>query len=115
LTGLKQQLRDRQLAATVRARWHRHERGGAVYLLRIGALCKIGISLDPELRFNETQLPQAPDEARVFRLASYSAARELERALHEQYAARREHGEWFRLSAEDIEAIAAQCSARVGA
>jgi hypothetical protein len=110
LNGLKRQLRDRQLAATVRARWHRQ-----VYLLRVGELWKMGASLDPELRFKQGELPWEPDEARVYRMANYHSACELVRALYEQYAARREYGEWLRLSAADIEAIAAQCSARVGA
>jgi hypothetical protein len=113
LSSWKQQLRVSQLAAMVRDRWQRPPRPCSVYLLRVGELCKIGMSFNAELRIKHLQLPQAPDEAKVFRLASCDQARILEAELHQQYAAKREYGEWFRLTGDDLNEIAKRCAERV--
>lgn len=94
----KQQLRDRQLASIVAGRWQRPDRGGSVYLIKIGEVYKIGRSVNPDLRIKSMQLPQTPDEVRLFKTATHRASVELEAVLHKKYADKRQFGEWFALT-----------------
>ncbi len=101
--------RDRQLTATVLARSQkRPERLAAVYVIRVGARHKIGVSLNPEQRIARMQLPSRPEVVLIYRCKK---ARELEQALHRKYAEQREHGEWFRLEKPQLVEIAKVCEA----
>ena len=111
LSNWRQRLKDSQLAAIVRERWQRPDRGGAVYVIRIGTLSKIGLSVNPDLRIKSMQLPQAPDEVRIYKMATYAHARSLEAELHRQYAAVRQYGEWFALNDAQLAEIEATCRA----
>jgi hypothetical protein len=73
----------------------RPERVTSVYVIKIGPLYKIGLSVDPQKRIKAMQLPQKPD---VVRLYQVSKARELEAVLHKRFAPHREWGEWFVIS-----------------
>lgn len=92
-------LRDSQLIATAIARLqaltpYRPERQRAVYVVQYGQTYKIGLSFDPEGRIKQFMLPELVATMRIYWVPK---AEKLERALHQKYAAHREHGEWFRL------------------
>jgi hypothetical protein len=86
----------------------RPERIGAIYVIKIGDLYKIGNSLTPEQRIANMQLPGKPDVVLIFRCRKWV---QLEGTLHKKYAAHREHGEWFRLTKPQIAEIHKVCEA----
>jgi len=102
LSNWKRSLRDSQLAAIVRMRWQRPDRGGSVYLIRIGDVVKIGRSVNPDLRIKQMQLPQSPDSVAVVHCNTYPETIELETLLHQRYEAQRRFGEWFALTPEQV-------------
>ena len=70
---------------------------------------KIGKALSPQERYAQIapKMPFLPVLEHWIECEDYSGA---ERMLHERFAARRGHGEWFRLTAAevaDIKAVAA--------
>lgn len=98
---------DRQSASMERLRSQWSKRGGAVYLIRIGEVVKIGRSVNPTMRIKTLQLPQTPDEAHFIHADNYADCVFLEAALHEKFAQFRTYGEWFALSPlQVIEALA---------
>lgn len=62
-----------------------------VYFARLGSLIKIGISVDPERRCRNLNAEL---------LVSCTGGMDLERKLHERFAAHRVRGEWFHPVAE---------------
>jgi len=74
-------------------------RGGGVYIIRIGRMCKIGLSFDPYKRIQAMQLPVQPE---VLLVVMAPKPRQLEDALHRRFAAYRRHGEWFELDDEAL-------------
>lgn len=82
------------------------EKSGYVYLLKEvnGAHYKIGQTSNPEQRKQnfDVKLPFAV-EFEV--LIETNNRYELERQLHQRFAHKREKGEWFKLSPEDVEYI----------
>lgn len=110
MTNWKQSLRDRQLASIIQGRWQRPERSGSVYIIKIGGIYKIGRSVNPELRIKAMQLPNAPDDVKVFKLKLHSDSMELEAALHKRFADKREYGEWFSLTTDEYLDAQEQCS-----
>lgn len=103
MSNWKQQLEVRQSLAIAKSRWQgppKPDREGSVYIIRIGSVYKIGKSYDAELRIKSMQLPQAPDEVKVFRCKNNKVSLELEAALHKCFKRQRKHGEWFELNHE---------------
>ncbi len=80
--------------------------GGFVYLMRNGrnGFTKIGYSRSPKHR-EKTLQSEEPEVEIIF---SAKAQFSLEQSLHDKFARKRVRGEWFNLSAEDIEAIQKQ-------
>lgn len=78
---------------------------GYIYLLKAeNGLFKIGRSKNPDLRFGDVsrQSPLRVDLVHCFYAEDYVDA---EAYLHSKYADRREVGEWFALSLEDVDWI----------
>lgn len=79
-------------------------RGGYIYILKdiqISGLYKIGKTRNPVERMKAfgVQLPFAVELIHVIKCYS---ADEVERRLHSRFASKRERGEWFALSDEDV-------------
>lgn len=71
----------------LRPRSSRDLRQEFVYFARLGALLKIGVSVEPKERCRSLNAEL---------LAFQSGGRDLERRLHERFSHLRETGEWFR-------------------
>lgn len=78
------------------------ERVASVYVVKVGPLYKIGMSVDPEKRIRTMQLPEKPDVVRIYEA---QRARELECVLHQRFHAHREYGEWFLLNDDSLAEI----------
>lgn len=76
-----------------------------VYLMKGDRYYKIGKSLCPSTRLEAFSTLPFPVELLCVIAASNMHA--LERQLHERYAAKRTHGEWFLLSRADVAEILA--------
>ena len=78
--------------------------GTNLYLMQSGGLYKIGISNDPERRRRELQNQSGRATTIV---CTWWAERpeDVEAALHRHFGAKRQYGEWFRLTAEDAYAL----------
>lgn len=74
------------------------------YLIRCSStgLVKIGTTKNVGARLTQLQL-MCPTMLEV--VATFNAGRDLERSLHQKYADRRAHGEWFALTDADIQEI----------
>ena len=80
---------------------------GYVYLLRgVEGYYKIGKALNPEVRIRKlgVVLPFPIVTEHLIPCKDHS---EAEKSLHKKYKHRRKHGEWFALSADDVESIKA--------
>lgn len=88
----------RQLTWAVRRDGHRE---AGVYAVRCTAtgLVKIGVSRDVAGRMRVLQAHSAP---RLDLLLVIPGGHDVESKMHQRYADRRAHGEWFRLSAADL-------------
>lgn len=100
-------LRDRQSLAVAVARLqertpYRAPRPVAVYVIKLGTIYKIGLSMNPQQRIKAMMLPEQPEFVRLYWL---DRAREFERAIHKKYAKWREYGEWFQIPVEVIPEI----------
>jgi hypothetical protein len=79
---------------------------GHVYLVKSGRLYKVGQSANRWQRVNQLdkQTSEGIDEV-IHTIAAIDDAPGIERYWHERFKERRQHGEWFDLSAEDISAF----------
>lgn len=77
------------------------ENQGYVYLLRSGDYYKIGKSRDYNKRIKAIKL-QLPFEVEKVHVVKAKDMNQLERYWHQRFKNKRENGEWFVLSAEDI-------------
>lgn len=77
---------------------------GFVYLIQSGKSCKIGRSNAAGRRLRELaiQLPQKPDTIHVIETDDPEG---IEAYWHRRFADKRQEGEWFRLSPDDIAAF----------
>lgn len=71
---------------------------GHIYVVKCGQLYKIGRSKKPAARIRSMQLPE-PSQIVV---TIETSDPRLEKRLHAEYASKRQHGEWFRLSEADL-------------
>jgi hypothetical protein len=77
----------------------RQERTGAVYLIRSAGRYKIGQSLNPEQRISSMTLSERPEILVIQYTPKYKKA---ERELHLRFADKRQHGEWFAFTDDEI-------------
>jgi hypothetical protein len=77
---------------------------GHVYLLKCDKVYKIGKSIDPSRRYKEIkiQMPQTPEEIHVIETDDPSG---IEAYWHNRFKDKRQKGEWFKLSADDVKAF----------
>lgn len=68
-------------------------------------LVKIGKSTNVSKRFNTLRLQSAVELRLFYALECNGKAHKVEREFHEQFAEKRHHGEWFKLTREDKKAI----------
>jgi hypothetical protein len=80
---------------------------GAVYLMRAGPLFKIGCSRKPEERTRRVA-SGVPAEAVVIHMIETDDPFGVEGYWHRRFADKRTHGEWFRLSADEVAAFRAR-------
>lgn len=79
---------------------------GYIYVLRGGMLYKIGRSANPKVRFRSLSTV-SPVELEVVCLAETHDMVGVETQLHERFADRRQQGEWFALTDDDVNSIRA--------
>lgn len=85
-----------------------------LYVIQAGEFVKIGISRNVQARLAELQTGN-PLPLAILDAFEFADAEQVERALHQRFANARVQGEWFRLTAEDLEALADICrSYRLG-
>src|SRR5438876_504314 len=75
----------------------------SVYIVRCpsNGLCKIGYSFAARHRF-EMLCFSSPVPIELLHIADVDDPREVERQLHDMFAPKRHHGEWFELTEADI-------------
>lgn len=78
---------------------------GYVYLVKSGRLYKIGYSENPWRRKSELHKQTSEGITEVHTISVIDDAPGIERYWHERFKEKRQHGEWFDLSAEDIKAF----------
>jgi len=76
----------------------------SVYIMRCAEACKIGYSKHPRKRLSDIQscCPFQVTIAAVFPLKNETAARDVERACHNQFDWGRMNGEWFQVPYKQI-------------
>lgn len=81
-------------------------KAGHVYLIRSGEFHKIGISQRPPERFREIQrsVPYPIEVVAIWPMPTDRAAA-VELSLHARFAEKRQAGEWFDLTPEDVAAL----------
>ena len=77
---------------------------GAVYLIRMGEFHKIGKTNDPGRRAYELGL-RLPERHDVLHIIETDDPSGIEAYWHRRFASQRANGEWFRLSAPDVDAF----------
>ncbi len=77
---------------------HEPIRTGFTYLIRCGAFYKIGRARDVAARLRGMTLPECE-------LIGSARDAGLEQVLHRKFSDRRVRGEWFLLTAEDVEEV----------
>jgi len=101
-------LREGELIAFELQNGQKAHQEGNVYLIQAqNGLVKIGISDNINRRFSALNTA-SPIELTLLAVKQTPIAQLMETELHEQYADRRERGEWFRLTADEIETIVSQ-------
>lgn len=79
---------------------------GYVYLVKSGKLYKIGFAADNQFRRkSELHKQTAEGITEVHTIVAIDDPRGIEKYWHERFKDKRQHGEWFDLSAEDISAF----------
>ena len=98
------ELLRRDLSDSVDIRLTSKQISGFVYLLRSGKNYKLGRTnaVGRRLRELAIQLPQKPDTVHVIETDD---AEGIEQYWHNRFAEKRQGGEWFALSAEDVKAF----------
>lgn len=100
---------DRSVVIVIPAIEDRYDRAGYVYGVFIDAggerLYKIGLALQPDVRAAAHQT-SLPFDARIGIAYYVPNMRTEERALHAMFADKLVRGEWFRLGAADLDAMA---------
>ena len=75
---------------------------GYVYIIKAeNGLYKIGKSITPTSRIS-TLRTASPVDVQMYRIFKSSDYHYAEEVLHDQFSEKRERGEWFRLSEEDL-------------
>jgi len=74
---------------------------GWIYVLQADQYYKIGQTVDLDRRLTQI-VPQLPFPAELAHTFHTSDMNATETALHEKFADKRTHGEWFRLDEDDI-------------
>lgn len=80
----------------------KRDSSGYVYLIRCDKRYKIGKAVDVEQRLRAMVLPSKPE---IIATGHFDTPYKIERELHRQYRHCREHGEWFRLSPDEVKAV----------
>jgi len=75
---------------------------GYVYLVKSGKLYKIGFSQNQWRRKSELHKQTSQGIEEIHTIAAIDDAPGIERYWHERFKEKRQHGEWFDLSAEDV-------------
>lgn len=78
---------------------------GFVYLVKSGKLYKIGFSENHWRRKGELHKQTSEGITEVHTIAAIDDAQGIEKYWHERFKEKRQHGEWFDLSLEDISAF----------
>ena len=78
---------------------------GYVYLVKSGKLYKIGCSENHWRRKSELHKQTAEGITEIHTIAAIDDAPGIEKYWHERFKDKRQHGEWFDLSPEDISAF----------
>jgi len=78
---------------------------GYVYLVKSGRLYKIGFSENHWRRKSELHKQTSEGITEIHTIAAIDDAPGIEKYWHERFKEKRQHGEWFDLSAEDISAF----------
>jgi hypothetical protein len=78
---------------------------GFVYLVKSGRRFKIGHTRNHWQRKSELHKQTAEGIKEIHTIAAIDDAPGIERYWHERFKDKRQHGEWFELSAEDINAF----------
>lgn len=78
---------------------------GYVYLVKSGKLYKIGFSENPWRRKSELHKQTSEGITEIHTVSAIDDAPGIERYWHERFKEKRQHGEWFELSAEDVSAF----------
>lgn len=82
----------------------KEKRPGFVYLLHHDGLYKIGITTKLSRRLMQIS-PRMPHEVTLIHFIEADDMIRMESRLHERYADKRMNGEWFALSAADVQEI----------
>jgi hypothetical protein len=78
---------------------------GYVYLVKSGKLYKIGYSENHWRRKSELHKQTSEGITEIHTIAAIDDAPGIEKYWHNRFSEKRQHGEWFDLSAEDISAF----------
>jgi hypothetical protein len=78
---------------------------GYVYLVKSGKLYKIGFSENHWRRKSELHKQTSEGITEIHTIAAIDDAPGIEKYWHERFKEKRQHGEWFDLSAEDVSAF----------
>jgi hypothetical protein len=78
---------------------------GYVYMVRSGKLYKIGCSENHWRRKSELHKQTSEGITEIHTIAAVDDAPGIEKYWHERFKEKRQHGEWFDLSADDISAF----------
>jgi hypothetical protein len=83
----------------------KNKASGYVYLVKSGKLYKIGFSTNHWQRKSELHKQTSEGISEIHTIAAIDDAPGIEKYWHERFKDKRQHGEWFDLSAEDISAF----------
>jgi hypothetical protein len=78
---------------------------GYVYMVKSGKLCKIGFSENQWRRKSELHKQTSEGIREIHTIVAIDDAPGIEKYWHERFKEKRQHGEWFDLSAEDVSAF----------
>lgn len=76
-------------------------KGEVIYLMRSGGACKIGRTNDLSKRYSAIKC-HSPMEVELLHYFTHDDTRAVEKLLHQAFKVDNAHGEWFRLSRQDV-------------